>query len=93
MLDPAQIGGNIQGPDFDKMQGRNKGGFLDVIQEDDAEELILEPDRDYLKKPIKGFVDFEKQRGREETKHLDDDEMYDIGMLLQTDSPKNLLPH
>ena len=38
--------------------------------------MILEPNIDVIRKRKVNFVDFDKQIGREEKKHLDDDEYY-----------------
>ena len=48
---------------------------LEPIQEE-KEELILEPRIEAIRTKVPFFADFSKQLGREEQKHLDDDEHY-----------------
>lgn len=44
--------------------------------EEERDELVIEPQIDAIKKRKPMYVDMAKQQGREEHKHLDDDEFY-----------------
>jgi hypothetical protein len=77
ILDPEQIGRHIPGPDFDKALPRPPL-FKEPNSDDD--ELIIEPNVDYIKPRGPSAPDFSKQVGREEKRDIDEDEVfvYDI---------------
>lgn len=62
ILDPEKLGKRLPQIDFKKMIGRDDLYKID----EEAEELILAPDIDLIKKRIPIFVDMAKDRGREE---------------------------
>ena len=75
ILDPNKPGKRLPEIRFERQIGREE----EKIQLEDAnnhEELIVEPNIDVIRKRKIFLVDFDKQTGREEQKHVDDDEYY-----------------
>lgn len=71
ILDPEKLGKRLPDIKFDKMRGREE---LKPISEE--EELILEPLFDLVRKKTVNVIGFDKQLGRPENRHIDDDEIY-----------------
>ena len=76
LLDPDKPGKRVVGNiGFERQIGRGDDR-PDLADADNHAELVIEPNIDVIRKRVPFLANFEKQKGREETKHVDDDDVY-----------------